>query len=342
MEVREISNQQLFDRFVGSQAKSQFLQSWSWGEFQHSQQNKVLRLGAYDGEQLTGGAQIIEQVLPLGKKYWYLPRGPVVSDQIPIPKFQTAFRILLEEIVSRADKQGAMFLKIEPPLEKHSQQQFDSLVQNYDVKSTNLVQPKDSWYLELNKSESELLTSMHQKTRYNIRLAERKGVTVRTTNMINDFETFWRLMRATVKRDKFHSHSRAYYHDMYRRLIQTDFMNMFVAELEGKIIAANMVVFFGDTVTYVHGASSNQYRNIMAPHLLQWRQVQAAKKEGYKYYDFWGVAPEGQEKHHWSGITRFKKSFGGKGISYLGAYDLILDKFWYTLYKLAKKVKRKY
>jgi len=116
---------------------------------------------------------------------------------------------------------------------------------------------------------------------------------------------------------------------------------MFIAELGGKIIAANMVVFFGDTVTYVHGASSNQYRNIMAPHVLQWRQIQAAKKEGYKYYDFWGVAPEGQEKHHWAGITRFKKSFGGKGVSYLGAYDLILDKFWYTLYKVSHKLRFK-
>jgi lipid II:glycine glycyltransferase (peptidoglycan interpeptide bridge formation enzyme) len=339
MEVKEINNQQLLDKFVGSQDKSQFLQSWSWGEFQHSQRNKVIRLGLYDGENIIGSAQVLEQILPLGKKYWYIPRGPVVDAKLPVEKFQVVWRTLLKEIVSRADKQRAMFVKIEPPLEKYNQQLFDGLVQNYDIKGVKFVQPSDSWYLELNKSESELLAFMHQKTRYNIRLAERKGVTVRTTGVVDDFEVFWQLMRETAKRDKFHSHGRAYYHDMYRQLVQTDFMKMFIAELKGKIIAANMVVFFGDTVTYVHGASSNQYRNIMAPHVLQWRQIQAAKKEGFKYYDFWGVAPEGQEKHQWAGITRFKKSFGGKGISYLGACDLILDKFWYTLYKVSHKLR---
>jgi len=201
MEIKEITDQSLLDQFVGFQERSQFLQSWPWGEFQHTQQNKIVRLGVFDQEKLLGSAQIIEQVLPLGKKYWYLPRGPVVGARLPVEKFQAVWSTLLKEIVSRADRQRAMFLKIEPLLEKHSQQQFDALIKDYEAKSVHFVQPKDSWYLELNKSESELLASMHQKTRYNIRLAERKGVTVRTTNMIDDFEAFWQLMRETAKED---------------------------------------------------------------------------------------------------------------------------------------------
>jgi len=339
MEIKEITDKHLLDKLVGSQDRAQFLQSWQWGEFQHTQRNKIIRLGVFDQEKLLGSAQIIEQILPLGKKYWYIPRGPVVEAQLPVEKFQAVWGTLLKEIASRAEEQGAIFLKIEPPLEKYNQQLFDNLVQPYDAKIAHHIQPPNSQYLDLGKSEQELLTSMHQKTRYNIRLAERKGITVRSTSMIDDFETFWRLIKETAKRDKFRSHSRSYYHDMYRHFEQSDFMRLFMAELDKKIIAANIVMFFGDTVTYVHGASSYKHRNIMAPHLMQWRQIQTAKKENFKYYDFWGVAPEGQAGHSWTGITRFKKGFGGQGVSYLGAYDLVLDKFWYTLYKMSHKLR---
>jgi lipid II:glycine glycyltransferase (peptidoglycan interpeptide bridge formation enzyme) len=127
---------------------------------------------------------------------------------------------------------------------------------------------------------------------------------------------------------------------MYRILGQSGFLKMFLAEYQGKIIAANLIILFGDCVTYVHGASGDEYREVMAPHLLQWRQIQAAKKLGFKYYDFWGVAPTGaDEKHPWQGITRFKRGFAGSEFNYLGARDLILDTFWYRIYKTVQRLR---
>jgi lipid II:glycine glycyltransferase (peptidoglycan interpeptide bridge formation enzyme) len=380
MNVQEITSQHELDGFIGSEPRSQFLQSWWWGEFQRQLPTPIIRLGVFDHERLLGSAQIIVRALPLGRQYWYMPRGPVVSSQLSRPpspaiqgpeafqarreakpmagaavaSYQTTFRKLLEEIMTRADKAGVMFVRCEPPMERASQHIFDSLTRDYRRQAAAFVQPQDSLYLDITQPEEKLLSAMHPKTRYNIKLAERKDVAVRTSGAIDDFDSFWKLMETTAKRDRIKPHSRSYYREMYRLFGQSDFMKMFLAEYQGKVIGTNLMVFFGDTATYLHGASADEYREAMAPHLLQWRQIQAAKKRGFKYYDFWGIAPGrsavsqsdrsvqlASEKLQadWAGISRFKRGFGGAEINYLGAYDLILDAFWYRMYRIVQKVR---
>jgi len=201
------------------------------------------------------------------------------------------------------------------------------------------------------------------------------------------FEEFWELVEETSKRDKFASHNKNYYWKMLENLagaglqsildvlqegkIQDTRSNnqkninnqisrnkqnlqakLYLAEYENKIITANIVLSFGDMAVYLHGASSNENRNLMAPYLLQWRQIMDAKKAGCKKYDFWGIAPESKVKsqklkvnskfqNSWSGITRFKKGFGGHEKNYIGAYDLIFSDIGYPIYKLIKSIKLK-
>jgi peptidoglycan pentaglycine glycine transferase (the first glycine) len=338
MEVKEIHNQSELDNFVSSRTGCQFLQSWQWGEFQQAAQRPVMRWGIYDGGQLLGTAQVFEHQLPLGKKYWYIPRGPITDDHLPIEKFETAWRELLAAIVKQADERHAMFVRLEPPIEQASSGLFKSMTKAYRIRPTSFVQPQHTWMLDITQSEEKLLSAMHPKTRYNIKLAERKGVKIRTDETVNDFDAFLSLTTQTAQRDKIKTHSHDYYRTMHRTLVGKGFLQLFSAEYEGKDIAANIVIFFGDMVTYLHGASGDERREFMAPHLLQWRQIQEAKKRGAKLYDFGGVAPaSADEKHPWAGITRFKQGFGGYGVSYVGAHDLILDSAWYTIYKLAQK-----
>ncbi|MFA5134190.1 MAG: peptidoglycan bridge formation glycyltransferase FemA/FemB family protein [Patescibacteria group bacterium] len=342
MDVREITDQGALDRFVGSQRRTQFLQSWRWGEFQRAVMNGVRRFGVYDQDALLGTAQVIVMVLPLGKQYWYVPRGPVINEQLPIGQFQKAWKAIVGEIFRSAEAADALFVKLEPPIQKQSMRVFQNLVGSYEVQSAHFVQPKDNWCLDLTVSEEALMSSMHQKWRYNIRLAERKGVQVRSTEGVGDFEEFWNILSATSARDQFNPHSRSYYREMFRSLIPSRLMKLYTAERKGTVLAMNLVAFFGDTVTYVHGASSDADRSLMAPHLLQWRQVLDAKEWGAACYDFGGIGPEqGDEKveRAWSGITHFKKGFGGHVVSYIGAYDLILSKAWYTVYRLAHRVR---
>lgn len=340
MEIKEIADQNTLDTFIGSQERSQFLQSWQWGEFQRQLPSRVLRLGVWDAGVLAGSVQVIERVLPLGRRYWYIPRGPVISSQLPVDSYQTAFKVLLDEIMFRAEKSGAMFVKIEPAIERSSHHLLEALIKDYAVRPAAFVQPQDSLYLDITQREEKLLSEMHPKTRYNIKLAERKGVTVRTAGAIDDFESFWQLIEMTSRRDRIRSHSRAYYRDMYRILDHTGFMKMYLAEYQGKAIGANLVVFFGDTATYLHGASGDASREVMAPYLLQWRQIRDAVAAGMKWYDFGGIAPAtADDDHRWAGITRFKRGFGGSEVNYVGVYDLILDAFWYRLYRTIQRIR---
>ncbi len=192
------------------------------------------------------------------------------------------------------------------------------------------LQPNKTLILDLTKSGDRLLADMHPKTRYNIRLAEKHGVKIKKGEEY--FDDFWRLMQSTAERDGIYPFPKNHYQ---QQLIVTDDFRteLWVAEYEKEIIAANLVNFYGDTVTYLHGASSDKYRNVMSTYLLQWEQIKTGGKRGFEKYDFWGF-----DEERWPGVSRFKKGFGGEVVEYAGAYDLVWNRGWYWAYKIAKKL----
>ena len=342
MQIINITSKEQLNNFVGTQTRSQFLQSWQWGEFHKIVSGDVFRLGArYNGE-LVASAIIIKKVLPMGKFYFYCPRGPILEkSQIPNPKSRRPtvsgsrtpqycgasgqiLDMLFEEIKRLAQEQGVMFFRFDP-----ISQIINSKLQ---IVETIDVQPSQTSILNLKKSEQELLKAMHQKTRYNIKLAEKKGVKIVEIGL-DKFDEFWKLMCETSDRDSFRTHGIDYYKEMLK--LDKDFIKLFVAQYRKKTISAVVVSFFGDTATYMHGASSNEHREAMAPHLLQWHCIKLAKDLGYKYYDFYGV-----DEKKWPGVTRFKKGFAGKTVKYPGTFDFIFDQNWYSIYKMVRKVRR--
>ena len=198
------------------------------------------------------------------------------------------------------------------------------------------------------------LAAMHEKTRYNIRLALRRGVEIRPLPSIlsptgrgkgeGGLDEFLKLLEETAKRDKFRAHPRAYYEKMTETLETAQqlngstterlFIQLWLARFEGKAIAGALVGYFGDTATYLHGASSHEYRHLMAPYALHWEIMRDARAIGFEKYDFWGI-----DEKKWPGVTRFKKGFGGEVVRYPGAFDLPISRFWYTLYRLGKQLK---
>ncbi|MFH2062539.1 MAG: peptidoglycan bridge formation glycyltransferase FemA/FemB family protein, partial [bacterium] len=189
---------------------------------------------------------------------------------------------------------------------------------------------------------------MKPKTRYNIRLAEKRGVTVRQADPLDgatyakDIASFQSLLAETADRDEFRTHSPDYYEQMLRSLAvnKSDEMSvrLFLAEHDGQPLAGALVSGFGDMATYLHGASSSEKRELMAPHQLHWQIMLWAKQAGFRKYDFWGVAPEGAAADHpWAGVTRFKLGFGGERKSYVGTWELPGHRFWYAAYRLAKR-----
>lgn len=317
MKILNINKEQL-NNFVSEQKHSQFLQSWEWGEFQESAGNKVIRLGIEEKGKIILAVSLIKKALPLGLNYFYLPRVGIGNQN------KEAVDFLFEEIKKIAPKENVIFLRFEPVNE------FDVMRYALRAKRVKDIQPSKTLIVDLTKDQDKLLKEMHAKTRYNIRLAEKKGVRIAGSDIAH-FDIFWKLMSETEDRDQFRLHSQDYYRKM---LTQGGLIKIFMAELNGKPIATGIFAFFGDTVTYVHGASSNQNRNVMAPYLLQWRIIKLAQELGYKSYDFHGI-----DEIKWPGVTRFKKGFGGDVVEYPGTYDIAFDKVWYNIYMLTRKIR---
>lgn len=323
MEIINLTNKQQLNNFVGGQPHAQFLQSWQWGEFQEKVSGQVWRLGVLDNNELVASAKVITKNLPMGKKYFYCGRGPVVA--VGADERQ-AVEPLFKEIEKLAGQAGIMFLRFDP-LNELQVISYKSRI----IKTLN-VQPGKTLVLDLTKTEDELLRQMHQKTRYNINLAVKKGVKIVRGDKTR-FEEFWSLLDQTSGRDKFRPHGRDYYKTMIG--MENGLVKLFFADYQGKPIAAALVCFFGDTATYLHGGSADEDRNVMAPYLLQWYSVKLAKADGRKYYDFHGI-----DETKWPGVTRFKKGFGGTEVNYPGTFDLVFDQGWYSIYKMVRKVRR--
>lgn len=338
MEIIEVKDKEKWDRFIKQNPAGSLLQSWAWGEFQKSLGRRAwrLRVTESEGQEVLAQALVVKHNLPFKKSYLYCPRGPIFSRKVIEPY---SHRIIVKELCQCvkiiAQKENSLFLRVDPALTFKSRG-FKALQLYGFTASAKSVQPKDTLILNIKKPEEEILAQMHYKTRYNIRLAGKKGVKIIKTQDPEIVDVFYEVLLKTTKREKFKTHPKFYYKKQIEVLGRENLIKVFMAKYKDKAVALGVFSFFGSVATYLHGASLYEYRNIMAPHLVQWEAILEAKKRDCQYFDFWGIAPKDKPNHPWTGITRFKKGFGGKEMNYIGAWDLVFQPGWYRLYNLMK------
>lgn len=317
--IVDINNSSDYKEVATSLKEENFLQTYAWGEFQKSTGNKIYRYALEQDGVVVAYGTFIEKSLPLSKKYLYCPSGPFSKGDV--------VGIFSKEILK--EHADVLFIRVEP----------SELVKNssHKVNKTIDIQPSKTIILNLTKKEDVLLNEMHQKTRYNIRLASKKGVKIRECK-ISEFDKFWKLMQVTGTRDGFRLHKQSYYKKMLEQLSDTSEIKVkaFLAEYKGVIVTVGLFAFSGRVVTYLHGASANEHRNVMAPYLLQWTIIKVAKNNGYKAYDFYGI-----DDQKWPGVTRFKRGYGGKEVMRQGTFDIIANNFLYTAYNLIRNIRRR-
>ncbi len=316
MQIKRIESKNEWNKTLKKVKHTPFLQSFEWGELQSGLRKNIF-LVVVDGENILAMASLIRKKVII-TNYFYCPQGPVVLDR---NNYFQIIQFFIKEIKTIAKKEKVSFLRFEP-IEKLP-------VKN--IKKTIDIEPRKTIILNLDNNE-DILKKMHQKTRYNIKLSIRKGVKIEQC-FVDDFDNFWALMKKTAERDKFRIHVK----DHYQKLLTSsnNFIKVFVAKIDKKIIAGGIFSFFGDTTTYMHGCSDYKYRKLMAPYALQWYVIQFAKNNGYKYYDFYGI-----DDKKWPGVTRFKKGFNGSIVERLGTFDAIFDLKKYLLYSGLRKIRR--
>ncbi len=305
------SNLAKLDAYVASCSPCQFLQTSAWLKFQETVSHKAhLYSFEYDNKKLYFTA--FEHSLPVGKKYLYIPRGPLVNDS-------AVWSELLRELKNNLKDKKVIFVRFEP----------DSSWTEMTCKRVLDIQPSHTFYTSIDQDEKELLAAMHPKTRYNIRLALKKNLAFSPND--SDFQGFVKLMNETSERDGFKAHPAEY----YKKMIECKAARLATVRLDGELLAAGIFAQCGDTITYVHGASASKQRELMAPYALHWEMIMLAKGQGLKHYDWHGV-----DSKKWPGVTRFKRGFGGHDINYPGTIDFVLEASSYIGYTVVRGLRR--
>jgi lipid II:glycine glycyltransferase (peptidoglycan interpeptide bridge formation enzyme) len=269
----------------------------------------------------------------------YTPKGPLLDwEDAPLR------RQVLDDLRRLARRQGAIFIKIDPdvalgsgvPGEPGSKDTALGRAVLADLADRGWVtgeqiQFRNTVLIDLDGDEDGLLGRMKQKTRYNIRLAERKGVRVRAAGR-QDFPFLYRMYAETSLRDGFVIRPQEYYECVWSTFLQSDMVMPLIAELDGEILAAVMIFHFGGRAWYLYGMSRDLHREKMPNYLLQWEAMRRARLAGCQVYDFWGAPESFDESDPLWGVFRFKEGFGGQVARYLGAWDLPVNLWMYRLY----------
>ncbi len=330
MPLIEIQDQKTWDGFVASLPNAQFSQSWTWGEFQLSRKHPVKRFFFKQGEKVLLAAQIIGYKKRLSG-YWFAPRGPVFAKDLDLSARRKAMFDFLLALSNQKLAFKPLFFRVEPPVRLD---QAEGLFPPR-MRRNHSMSPASTSILDLQKSEEDLLKAMHTKTRYNIRVAQKHEVIIREAKDEKDVQAFLDLTAETGERNAITPQASSYLRATFEFLSEKNMATIRLAEKDGKILAANMEILSGDTVTYLHGASSSSSRELMAPYGLHWEAIQSAKSQGFKSYDFWGCNPSFVSSYYykksWEGISRFKEGWGGELIDLVGTWDLPVNRVLYRL-----------
>ena len=314
-----------WNEFLTGHPHAHILQSGEWGELKSAFGWDAVRLVSQGF-----GAQILFRRLPLGLTFAYIPKGPVG------PPTKQADREFWAEVDSLCQRKRAVFLKLEQggwegdPGAGQPPTGF--------LLSPQHIQPRSTLLVDLSGSEEKVFDCMKPKTRYNIRLAGRKGVVVHTSD---DIANFYRVMNVTSQREAFNVHSLQYYQRAFELFHPNGMCELFVADFEGQTLAAVMVFAFGKTAYYFYGASADVERNRKPTYPLQWEAIRWAHARGCTEYDMWGIPDEAtdvdddeaeaREDGLW-GVYRFKRGFGGSIKRAQRVIDRVYNPLFYKLY----------
>ncbi|GAB4420308.1 MAG: peptidoglycan bridge formation glycyltransferase FemA/FemB family protein [Anaerolineales bacterium] len=354
----------IWNKLISRLPKPHFLQTYEWGQvkakygwqpiyliwsdksYQSYRSDQLDRLEQSDFSGAVAAAMVLKRRIPMAGmaarlSVLYAPKAPLM-DWADEPLRER----VLHDLQTFAKQQGGIFLKIDPDVVlgtgipggddddvAHSggQAVMSALKRRGWVFSSDQIQFRNTVLVDLSASEEEMLARMKQKTRYNIRLAGRKGVVVRT-GTLDDLPMLYKMYAETSMRDGFVIRDEGYYHTVWKTFMQADMAEPLIAEVDGEPVAGIFVFYFADRAYYVYGMSRTVHREKMPTYLLQWEAMLRAKAHQCRTYDLWGAPDVFDESDDMWGVFRFKRGLGGEVFRTLGAWDYAPNKFWYRLY----------
>lgn len=299
------------------------IQSWQWGEFRKSLGIPLIRYGLFDQNKLKTAFQISFHKIPLINKFvGYLPKGP-----FPDAKLTQALKQISKE-------QNCVFIKTEPNIEIGEAEKIDRDFK----KALKPLFTKYNFVLDLSPSEEELLKNTHQKTRYNVRVAQKKGVKIEIREDAPALQTYLKLYFETTGRQGYFGHNEIYHTKVWETFSRNNQVKFVIASVHNIPVVAWMLLVFKDTLYYPYGGSSHLHRDAMASNLVAWEAIKLGKKLGLEKFDMWGaLGPDADPKDSWYGFHKFKMGYGGRLVEYLGSFDLVSNPLIYYAFNSVDK-----
>lgn len=331
--VKELESKQDYEPFNVSAQDTLFLQSWNYGEQVKALGDKVFRIGMYEKNKLIGIAQVIIIRAKRGDHY-FIPYGPVLKKWK-----QEYFEACIDFLRARAKSDRISFIRVSPFISNTKKNR--ALFQELGfVNSPMHVVAENTWLLSLDQDEKELLKQMRKNNRKLIKRAERDGVTIEKSTTKEAIEEFVRLHKDTKKKHNFTPYPDDFFRKQVQLFAKDNQVLVINARYKDEVIGSAIVMYYGSMAAYHHGANSIAHQKIPAAYLIQWEAILEAKKRGIKTYNFWGVSPDKDRPHPISGVSHFKRGFGGKQHNLLHAQDLPLQ-ISYGLNWIIETIRRK-
>jgi len=327
--------------FVAHTPAGDVLQCMEWGEVKAHTGWVPVSLAVTDGPAIVAGALVLKRPAPLGRSILYCPRGPVVDFANA-----AAFDCLVDGLGQLAREHRAVLVKVDPPVSGDDAaaglRRAGFRPAPIEGRGFGGTQPRAVMKTAPLEDDETLLGRFKPKTRYNIRLAEKKGVIVTGDTTRDDLQAFHALLLETAERDGFHVRGLHYYETLWDCLVERGLARLFLATYQSRPISGAIDFILGDHCWYVYGASSNELRHLMPNHLLQWTMMRWARDSGCRVYDFRGVALDrpGTEGPL-EGLARFKAGFAAEYVEYLGEWDLPLSPMLYGAFTLLEPMLRR-
>lgn len=323
--VKTIENQTEWDEFVTAHPDANFLQSWDFYEFYFSRGFDIVRRGIYDENNQLVGVYAGEVEPAKRGRHLAVAGGPIFDWTN-----QEIKNLIFSDMKQQAKKLKCTFVRVRPQLQ-NTPENAKIFQQLGFRKAPMYLSVEFAGVLNLENSEEEILKNMRQRLRRALRKAEKNQIAIEKTSDPKAIHDFYQIELQTAKRHDFYAFSEDFLTKQFAAFAKNDEAVLYIAKLNGEILAENFMIFYGNEASYHYGVSSELGTKYSGAPLLHMEAMRDARKRGIKRYNFWGIVDENDAKHRFYGVSVFKRGFGVEELKYLEARDLVLDKISYYM-----------
>ena len=333
--IIDAESREKWDKFVTSHQEANFLQSWDFYEFHKSRGKKVVRRIAIDEKNKIHAAYAGVVETARRGTYLAIAGGPIMdfSDKKLV-------RMIFEDIKAEGEANDCVFVRVRPQLER-TKEAYQIFKENGLKPAPTFLSVEYAAILDLNKSEEEIMKSMHRRIRYAVNNARNKGFTIEKSTNPEDIHTFYEIQSQTAKRQSFVEFSEDFLKKQFAAFAKNGEAVLYTAKYNDEILAQNFMIFYGNEASYHYAASTALGTKMSGSPILHIEAMKDARKRGIKRYNLWGIVGEDEKSHRFYGVSFFKRGFGGDELKYLPAHDLVLKPLKYQKTKLIEEVRKK-